>query len=48
MVKVGYPDYLDSENVTKLDNIYAEVCYRNSAFPTDYLSCPFRDIFNTV
>ena len=32
MGKVGYPDYLDSDNMTKLENIYAEVWYRNAAF----------------
>jgi hypothetical protein len=30
--KIGYPDYLDSDNVTKLENIYAEVGYKISAF----------------
>lgn len=33
MGEVGYPDYLDNDNMTKLDNIYAEVCYRNAFFP---------------
>ncbi len=28
--KIGYPDYLDSDNVTKLESIYAEVCYRHA------------------
>jgi len=23
--KIGYPEYLDDDNVTKLENIYAEV-----------------------
>jgi hypothetical protein len=41
VVKVGYPDYLDSENMTKLENIYAEVCYRNALFLIDYSSVIF-------
>ncbi len=35
--KIGYPDYLDSDNLTKLESIYAEVRYRHALYPTNYI-----------
>lgn len=36
-VKIGYPDYLDSDNMTKIEEDYAEVRDRNCFFRTIHI-----------
>ncbi len=41
---VGYPDYLDGDNMTELDGIYTEVCYKS--FALLIIQLPYCIIFN--